>query len=188
MPAATKTACARTVDTIEGAVAITTQTKLDAQKVRADFPYLGEIFNGKPFAFLDSAASSQKPRQVLEAMDEFYSHSYANAHRGVYQLAERATAALELAREKSRAFINAPAVREVIFVRHPTEGIHLVAYAWGLNNLGPGDVVIVTELEHHSNYVPWQYMARKTGADFRMLPLDEQGELRLDLLDETAGD
>src|SRR5207237_233563 len=93
---------------------------LDAQTVRADFPYLEEPFNGHPFAYLDSAASAQKPRQVLEAMDEFYSHSYANAHRGVYQLAERATAALELAREKTRAFINAQAPREVIFVRNTT--------------------------------------------------------------------
>jgi cysteine desulfurase/selenocysteine lyase len=167
---------------------VTTPKKLDAQKIRADFPYLEELFNGKPFAYLDSAASSQKPRQVLEAMDEFYSHSYANAHRGVYQLAERATAALELAREKSRAFINAPAAREVVFVRNTTEGINLVAYAWGLNNLGPGDLVVVTELEHHSNFVPWQYIAKRTGATFKMVPLTESGELQLDALDDLARD
>jgi cysteine desulfurase / selenocysteine lyase len=165
-----------------------TAPKLDAQKLRADFPIFEQQFHGKPLAYLDSAVSSQKPRQVLAAMDDFYETSYTNVHRGVYALSERATAAYEAAREKVKAFVNAPAAREITFVRNATEGINLVAYAWGLNNLGPGDVVIVTELEHHSNYVPWQYMAGKTGAEFRMLPLDEQGELRLDLLDETAGD
>ena len=105
-----------------------------------------------------------------------------------YALAERATEGLELAREKVRALLNAPSAREVIFVRNATEGINLVAYAWGLNNLGPGDVVIVSELEHHSNFVPWQYIAHRTGAGFRMIPLDEGGELRLDELDGIAGD
>ena len=109
-------------------------------------------------------------------------------HRGVYELAERATAGYEGARETVAHFLNAPSSREVIFTRNATEGINLVAYAWGLNNLGPGDVVLVTELEHHSNFVPWQYIAGRTGADFRMLPLDDQGELRLDALDEVAGD
>jgi cysteine desulfurase/selenocysteine lyase len=167
-------------------VAVTTQPKLDAARLRADFPIFERPSHGKPLAFLDSAASSQKPRQVLDAMNLFYETSYANVHRGVYELAERATEALELAREKARAFVNAPSAREVIFLRNATEAINLVAYAWGLGNLGPGDVVLVTELEHHSNYVPWQFIAGKTGADFRMLPLDEQGELRLDLLDETV--
>src|SRR5205807_2387300 len=105
-----------------------------------------QTFHGKPLAFLDSAASSQKPRQMLDAMREFYETSYANVHRGVYQLAERATAALEGSREKVRELLNAPAAREVIFVRNATEGLNLVAYAWGLNNLGPGDIVLVPEL------------------------------------------
>jgi cysteine desulfurase / selenocysteine lyase len=161
-------------------VAVSATPKLDAHKLRADFPIFEQTFHGKPLSFLDSAASSQKPRQVLNAMQHFYETSYANVHRGVYQLAERATEALELAREKTRALLNAPDVREVIFVRNATEGINLVAYAWGMNNLGPGDVVLVTELEHHSNFVPWQYVARRTGADFRMLPLDDHGELALD--------
>ena len=161
-------------------------TKLDARRLRADFPIFEQTFHGKPLAFLDSAASSQKPRQMLDAMREFYETSYANVHRGVYQLAERATAALEGSREKVRELLNAPAAREVIFVRNATEGLNLVAYAWGLNNLGPGDIVLVTELEHHSNWVPWQYMAKKTGAEFRMLPLDEHGELDLGALDEAA--
>ncbi|TML83223.1 MAG: cysteine desulfurase [Actinobacteria bacterium] len=168
-------------------MAVTAQTtKLDARKLRADFPIFEQTFHGKPLAFLDSAASSQKPRQMLDAMREFYETSYANVHRGVYQLAERATAALEGSREKVRELLNAPAAREVIFVRNATEGLNLVAYAWGLNNLGPGDIVLVTELEHHSNWVPWQYMAKKTGAEFRMLPLDEHGELDLGALDEAA--
>jgi cysteine desulfurase/selenocysteine lyase len=169
-------------------MAVAPAAKLDAQKIRADFAYLEEDVNGKPWAFLDSAASSQKPRQVLDAMREYYEHSYANVHRGVYTLAERATAGFEAAREKVRVFLNAQTSREVIFTRQATEAINLVAYAWGLNNLGPGDLVIVTELEHHSNFVPWQYVAKRTGATFRMVPLTEHGELQLDALDELARD
>jgi cysteine desulfurase/selenocysteine lyase len=167
-------------------MAVTTERRLDAERIRADFRIFGERSHGKPLAYLDSAASSQKPRQVLEAMTRFYETSYANVHRGVYELAARATDGLETAREKVRAFVNAPAAREIIFVRNATEALNLIAYSWGLNRLGPGDVVLVTELEHHSNYVPWQYVAGRTEADFRMLPLDDQGELRLDLLDETV--
>jgi cysteine desulfurase/selenocysteine lyase len=167
-------------------MAVTAEPRLDAKRIRADFPIFAERSHGKPLAYLDSAASSQKPRQVLDAMTRVYETSYANVHRGVYELAGRATDALEAAREKTRAFVNAPAVREIVFVRNATEALNLVAYSWGLNRLGPGDVVLVTELEHHSNYVPWQYVAGRTGADFRMLPLDDQGELRLDLLDETV--
>ncbi len=169
-------------------MAVEARTKLDAQKLRADFPIFEQEIHGKPLAYLDSAASSQKPRQMLEAMDEFYETSYANVHRGVYALAERATEAFEGARDRIAKFVNAPSSREVIFVRNATEGINLVAYAWGLANLGPGDVVLVTELEHHSNFVPWQYIAKRTGADFRMLPIDDGGELRLDGLDELVGD
>jgi len=169
-------------------VAVTAHPKLDAQKLRADFPIFEQLIHGKPLSFLDSAASSQKPRQVLEPMTHFYETSYANVHRGVYELAERATAGYEGARETVGRFLNAPSSREVVFTRNATEGINLVAYSWGMNNLGPGDVVLVTELEHHSNFVPWQYVARRTGADFRMLPLDDQGELRLDALDELVGD
>ena len=167
-------------------MAVHTGAKLDVEQIRADFASLDEQVNGKPWAFLDYAASSQKPRQVLDAMRDFYEHSYANVHRGVYTLAERATAAYEGAREKARVFVNASSHREVVFTRQATEAINLVAYSWGLNNLGPGDVVVVTELEHHSNYVPWQYVAKRTGASFRMLPLTDSGELEYDLLDEIA--
>src|ERR671930_550153 len=161
-------------------------SKLDARAIRADFPIFEQLIHGKPLAYLDSANSSQKPRQVLEAMTSFYQTSYANVHRAVHVLGERATAGLEGAREKVRAFLNAPEAREIVFVRNATEAINLVAYSWGLNNLGPGDLVIVTELEHHSNYVPWQYMAKRAGAELRMIRLDDNGELDLSGLDELA--
>jgi cysteine desulfurase/selenocysteine lyase len=154
--------------------------------LRADFPILAQEINGKPLAYLDSAVTAQKPRQMLDAMTSFYETSYANVHRGVYTLAERATEAFEGAREKVARFVNAPSSREIIFTRNATEALNLVAYAWGLSNLGPGDVVIVTELEHHSNFVPWQYVAKKRGAEFRMIPLTESGELDLDALDGLA--
>jgi cysteine desulfurase / selenocysteine lyase len=162
--------------------------KLDAHLVRADFPIFEQQVHGKPLAYLDSANSSQKPRQVLEAMTTFYETSYANVHRAVRLLGERATAGLEGAREKVRAFLNAPDVREVIFVRNATEALNLVAYSWGGNNLGPGDAVVVTELEHHSNFVPWQYIAKRQGAAFKMLPLDENGDVDLSGLAEIARD
>jgi cysteine desulfurase/selenocysteine lyase len=164
-------------------VAVTAQPKLDAHRLRSDFPIFEHEINGKPLAYLDSAVTSQKPRQLLEAMDRFYETSYGNVHRGVYALSERATAAFEGARQKISTFINAPEAREVIFTRNATEGLNLVAYAWGLSNLGPGHVVLVTELEHHSNFVPWQYIAKRTGAEFQMIPLDENGELDLATLD-----
>jgi len=169
-------------------VAVTIRPKLDAHRLRADFPIFEQEFNGKPLAYLDSAVTAQKPRQMLEAMTEFYETSYGNVHRGVYALSERSTAAFEEAREKVRAFVNAPAAREIVFTRNATEGINLVAYAWGLSNLGPGDLVVVTELEHHSNFVPWQYVAQRTGAGFRMIPLTDGGELELDALEAIAAD
>jgi len=167
-------------------VAVTAEAKLDAHKLRADFPIFEQEIHGKPLAYLDSAASSQKPRQVLDAMTEFYETSYANIHRGVYDLGERATEAYEGAREKARAFINAESTREVIFTRNVTAALNLVAYGWGLDNLGPGDVVLVTEMEHHSNFVPWQYIAGRTGAEFTVIPVNHRGELQLDELDSLA--
>ena len=167
-------------------MAVAAGAKLDANKLRADFPIFEQPIHGKPLAYLDSAVTAQKPRQMIDAMARFYETSYANVHRGVYALSERATAEFEAAREKVRAFVNAPSAREVIFTRNATEGLNLVAYAWGLANLGPGDLVVVTELEHHSNFVPWQYVAKRTGAGFRMIPLTESGELDVDVLDEFA--
>ena len=168
-------------------MAVTTHRTLNAQALRADFPIFEQQIHGKPLAYLDSAVSTHKPRPVLDKLREFYETSYANVHRGVYTLSERATAEYEGARDKVARFINAPSAREVIFVRGATEGLNLVAYAWGLVNLGPGDVVIVTELEHHSNFVPWQYIAKRTGAELRMIRLDDNGELDLGELDAIAG-
>ena len=167
-------------------MAVTSPAKLDARKLRADFPIFEQEIHGKPLAYLDSAVTAHKPRQVLDALRTFYETSYGNVHRGVYALSERATAAYEGARQKVAAFVNAPEAREIVFTRNATESLNLVAYAWGLTNLGPGDVVLVTELEHHSNFVPWQYVAKRTGAAFRMIPLDDQGELVLDDLDAFA--
>jgi cysteine desulfurase / selenocysteine lyase len=175
------------VEGYDGSMAVGAHVKINARELRSDFPILAQEVNGKPLAYLDSAVTSQKPRQVLDAMTNFYETSYANVHRGVYALAERATEGFEGAREKVTRFINAPSSREVIFTRNATEGLNLVAYAWGLVNLGPDDLVVVTELEHHSNFVPWQYIAKRTGAGFRMVPLGENGELDVDALD-TIGD
>jgi cysteine desulfurase / selenocysteine lyase len=166
--------------------AIAGEAKLDARKLRADFPIFQQRFHGKPLAYLDSAVSAQKPRQVLDAQRGFYETSYTNVHRGVYLLAERATERFEGAREKVRAFINSPSTREIVFTRSATEALNLVAYAWGLDNLGPGDVVVATELEHHSNFVPWQQIATRTGAAFRPIPVDSSGELQLEALDPIA--
>jgi cysteine desulfurase/selenocysteine lyase len=169
-------------------MAVTSPPKLDAQKLRADFPIFKQEINGKPLAYLDSAVSTHKPRQVLDKLRDFYETSYANVHRGVYTLSERSTAEYEGARQKIAQFVNAPSEREILFVRGATEGLNLVAYAWGLVNLKPGDVVVVTELEHHSNFVPWQYMAKRTGASLRMIKLDDHGELDLSELDAIASE
>ena len=167
-------------------MAVSTSSPLDTAALRADFPFLEEQVDGKPLAYLDSASSTQKPRQVLDRMRAFYEHEYANVHRGVYRLAERATEGYEGARRTVAAFVNAPSEREVIFTRSATESLNLVAYAWGLQNLGPGDTVVITELEHHANFVPWQFIASKTGASFRHIPIDDAGELRLEALDGLA--
>ena len=167
-------------------MAVTPQLKLDAPRIRADFPIFEQVIHGKPLAFLDSAVTAQKPRQVLDAVRDFYETSYANVHRGVYTLSERATEAYEGARTKVAGFLNAPTSREIVFTRSATESINLVAYAWGLWNLKPGDVVVVTEMEHHSNFVPWQFVAKKTGATFAMIPVDDGGELELSELDTLS--
>jgi len=169
-------------------VAVKAQSRLDAQRLRADFPIFEQLIHGKPFSYLDSAVTSQKPRQVLDAMRTFYETSNANVHRGVYTLSERATAEFEQARQKVADFVNAPSVREIVFTRQATEALNLVAYAWGLNNLGPGDLVVVTELEHHSNFVPWQYIAKRNGAELRMIHVNDEGELDLAGLDDLAKD
>ena len=167
---------------------MTPQLKLDATRLRADFPIFEQVIHGKPLAFLDSAVTAQKPRQVLDAIREFYETSYANVHRGVYTLSERATEGYEGARAKVAGFVNAASPSEIVFTRSATESLNLVAYAWGLWNLGKGDVVVATELEHHSNFVPWQFVANKAGAAFRVIPVDDAGELDLSQLDALAAE
>ncbi|MGH2592763.1 MAG: cysteine desulfurase [Anaerolineae bacterium] len=156
---------------------------LDVRAVRADFPILDREVHGKPLAFLDSAASSQKPSLVIDAMSDYYRTTHANVHRGVYALSEEATARYEGARKKVARFIGAKSSREIIFTRNTTESINLVAQAWGRANLKRGDEILLTELEHHSNIVPWQLIAKETGAKVRYIPVDGQGVLQLDALD-----
>ena len=165
-------------------MAVTAQSLLD---VRADFPVLSREFNGRPVAYLDSAATSQRPRQVIEAMDDFQRHSYAPIHRGVYGLARESTEAFEEARARIAAFVNWP-VDCSIFTRNATEAINLVAYSWGRANLGDGDEVLITEMEHHSNIVPWQILCERTGAKLRYLPVYDSGELSLDDLDAVLAE
>jgi len=160
------------------------ESRLDVERIRADFPILQREINGRPIAYLDSANSAQKPRQMIDAMSSFYATSYANVHRAVYQLGVEATEAFEGTRSKVRELLNAPSEREIIFTRDTTEAINLVAYSYGRTNLGPGDVIVTTEIEHHSNFVPWQQLAKATGAEIRYVHIDEHGELRLDELAE----
>jgi cysteine desulfurase/selenocysteine lyase len=157
---------------------------LDAHALRADFPILAREINGYPLAYLDSAASAQTPRQVMDAMNHVYEHHYANVHRGVYTIAAEATDAYEGARDKIAAFINARNRRECLFVRNATEGLNLVAYSYGNAHCGPGDVIVCSEMEHHSNMVPWQLLANRTGASIRYIGVTDDGRLDLDQLAE----
>jgi len=152
----------------------------DVERVRADFPILAERVHGRPLVYLDTAASAQKPSAVIEAEARFYATSYANIHRGVHALSQRATDAYEGVREKVRAFLNARHQREIIFVRGATEGINLVAQAWGRANLERGDEVLITHMEHHSNIVPWQMLRDERGIVLKVAPIDDRGELDLD--------
>ncbi len=157
----------------------------DIARIRDDFPILStEVYPGVPLVYLDSAASSQKPLPVLAAMDEYYRHYHANVHRGVHRLSELATNAYEAARVAVAAFVHAPAPEEVIFVGNATEGFNLVAYSWGRANVGPGDEILLTEMEHHANIVPWQILAAEKGATVRYLPIHDDGTLALERLDE----
>ncbi|HUG75112.1 MAG TPA: cysteine desulfurase [Acidimicrobiia bacterium] len=159
----------------------------DLSHLRADFPILQREVNGHPLAYLDSASSTQKPIQVLDAMDRFYRTSYANVHRGAYTLAEEATEAYEGARGKVAALIGAPA-SELVFVRGTTSAINLIAYGWGLDHLGEGDRVMLTLLEHHANVVPWQLVARHTGAELVYLPLTDDHRIDTAALDGLIDD
>ncbi|MBV9316853.1 MAG: cysteine desulfurase [Gammaproteobacteria bacterium] len=153
---------------------------LDVEAVRRDFPILATTVHGRPLTYLDSAASSQRARPVLEAVEHYERHSHANVHRGVHALSQAATAAFEGARERVRRFINAAAVKEVIFVRGTTEGINLVAQSYARPRLRPGDEILITGLEHHANIVPWQMVCEQTGARLRVAPINRRGEVPFD--------
>jgi len=165
-------------------MAVTTraESRLDVARIRADFPVLSQTVRGKPLVYLDNAATSQKPRQVIEAMSRVFEEHNANIHRGVYEFSERTTALFEEARAKVAGLINAPSEREVIFVRNATEGVNLVAYAWGRDNLKRGDRIVTTVLEHHSDFVPWQQLAMEVGAEVAVVDIDDDGRLRRDQL------
>ncbi len=149
----------------------------DVEKVRAEFPILERMVHGKPLVYLDNAASSQKPRAVIDAITDYYSRYHSNIHRGVHTLSEEATAAYEGSRAKVRDFLNAPSEDEVIFVRGTTEGINLVAQAYARPKLGPDDEILVSEMEHHSNIIPWQVVCEQTGARLVVAPMNDAGEL-----------
>lgn len=154
------------------------------EEIRRDFPILTRKVHGKPLVYLDSAASSQKPRAVIDAMNVYYETYNANVHRGVYEISEEATAAMEKARVKVAHFINARQGKQVIFTRNTTESINLVAISWGGANIARGDLIVLTEMEHHSNLVPWQLLAQRTGARLEFVPVTDDGLLRLDIYEE----
>jgi cysteine desulfurase/selenocysteine lyase len=152
----------------------------DVQKVRRDFPVLHQKVHGKPLVYLDNAATTQKPLAVIEAIQHYYLHDNSNIHRGVHTLSERATEAYERVRETARKFLNAASTKEIIFVRGTTEAINLVAQTYGRKNIGGGDEIVITALEHHSNIVPWQMLCEEKGAILRVAPINDQGELLLE--------
>src|SRR5881628_3554390 len=149
----------------------------DVEKVRRDFPILNRLINGKPLTYLDSAATTQKPRDVIDELTRFYNEYNANVHRGVYKISEEATAAYEEARAKIARLINANSPNEIIFVRGTTEAINLVAQSWGRTNIGLGDGIILTEMEHHSNIVPWQLLAKEKTACLKYVGISDDGIL-----------
>jgi cysteine desulfurase / selenocysteine lyase len=157
-----------------------TEPALDAERVRKDFPILERMINGRPLVYLDSGASSQRPRQVLRAVEEYETHSHANVHRGVHALSQAATEAFEGARERVRRFINARSTKEIIFVRGTTEGINLVAQSYARPRFKAGDEILITALEHHANIVPWQMVCEQTGCTLKVAPIDHRGELVFD--------
>jgi cysteine desulfurase/selenocysteine lyase len=153
---------------------------IDPQVIRRDFPLFERDFDGRQLAYLDSAATALKPRSVIDAVDAYNTRYTSNVHRGIYTIGEEATAAYEGARQKVATFLNAPDAREIVFVRNATEAINLVAYAWGRHNIGPADAIVLTELEHHSNLVPWQLLAQERDADLEFVPFDAEGHLNME--------
>jgi cysteine desulfurase / selenocysteine lyase len=157
--------------------------RLDPDAIRAEFPILRTEVNGRPLIYLDSASTSQKPQAVIDAVDEFYGEYNANVHRGIYTIGERATAAYERARASTARFINAPDAHEIVFTRNATEAINLVAYSWGRKHIGRGDAIVLTEMEHHANLVPWQLLVQEKDGDLEFIPITDDGVLRLDVFE-----
>src|SRR3989442_1858842 len=155
---------------------------IDWESLRADFPILHQKVHGHPLIYFDNAATSQKPRAVLDALRNYYEHNNANVHRGLHELSSRATEAYETSRQHVAKYIGAATADEIIFTRGTTEGINLVAQAWGGKFLHAGDVILLTEMEHHSNLVPWQLLAERTGAQLRFVPVSDDGTLAVDQL------
>ncbi len=158
-----------------------TRAGFDPSGVRLDFPILQQQINGHPLVYLDSASTSQKPQVVLDAIDTYYREYNANVHRGIYTIGEKATAAYEKARAKTARFINAPDAHEIVFTRNATEAINLVAYSWGRKNVNRGDAIVLTEMEHHANLVPWQLLVQERDGDLEFIPITDDGILRLEV-------
>jgi cysteine desulfurase/selenocysteine lyase len=159
-------------------------TTINISKIREDFPILKRLVNGKPLVYFDNAATSQKPNHVLNAIDEYYRNNNANIHRGIHKLAEEATLAYEKAREKTAKFVGAKHAEEIVFVRNATEGLNLIAFAWGRANISKGDKIVLTIMEHHSNIVPWQMLAKEVGARVEFIEITSEGTLRDDQVSE----
>ncbi|HRE75922.1 MAG TPA: aminotransferase class V-fold PLP-dependent enzyme, partial [Flavobacteriales bacterium] len=159
------------------------KSTFDVNLVKADFPILKERVNGKPLIWLDNAATTQKPKLVIDRINHFYEHENSNIHRAAHELAARSTDAYESARQKVQHFLNAGSINEIVFVRGTTEAINLVAQSWGDQNLNSGDEIIISNLEHHANIVPWQILAAKKGLKLRVIPVDDDGQI---LMDEYA--
>lgn len=162
-------------------------TLFDPYALKREFPLLQQTVNGRPLVWLDNAATTQKPRAVIDRLTRFYEHENSNIHRAAHTLAARATDAFEQARETVRRFLNAPSVKDIIFVRGATEGINLVAQSWGRRNVKAGDEIIVTHLEHHANIVPWQQLCAETGARLKVAPVDDTGQVQLDAYERLLG-
>jgi cysteine desulfurase/selenocysteine lyase len=164
------------------------RTELDWEELRADFPVLTQEVHGRPLAYLDNAASSQMPRQVLDEINWYQTRAHSNVHRGVHALSQRATDAYELARERVAELIGSPSPNQCIFTKGATEAINLVMYAWGFENVEEGDEILISGLEHHANIVPWQMLCKRVGARLRVMPIDQKGEWVFDDYDELLSD
>ena len=167
--------------------AVQAQAALDVARIRRDFPILDQEVNGKPLVYLDNAASSQRPRAVIDAVSAYYERDHANVHRGVHTLSQRATNAYEGARDVVRNFINAEDTKEIVFVRGTTEAINLVAQSYARPRLSAGDEILISALEHHANIVPWQLVCEQTGAALKVIPIDQRGEVDYDAFERLIG-